>query len=148
VRIELADSEATTRLGADLLARLPAGGGGVIYLEGPLGAGKTTLARGLLRALGVSGPIRSPTYTLMEPYRAGERTVLHLDLYRLNDPLELQNLGLVDYSPATTLWLVEWPERGGDLLPPWDLRVRLSVVAAGRCAELEQKFADSDQKLR
>ena len=135
-RVELPDAAATTRLGADLARRLADRAGAVVYLEGPLGAGKTTLARGLLRALGVEGPIRSPTYTLMEPYRVARGGVLHLDLYRLTDPLELHNLGLSDYPPASTLWLVEWPQKGDGLLPTCDWRVRLAPQADGRVAEI------------
>ncbi|HSW14696.1 MAG TPA: tRNA (adenosine(37)-N6)-threonylcarbamoyltransferase complex ATPase subunit type 1 TsaE, partial [Solimonas sp.] len=110
--------------------------GAVVFLEGDLGAGKTTLARGLLQAMGVQGRVRSPTYTLMEPYQAGGRTILHMDLYRLADPLELHNLGLADYPPAETLWLVEWPEKGGALLPSPELRVTLQLQGGGRRADL------------
>jgi tRNA threonylcarbamoyladenosine biosynthesis protein TsaE len=89
-----------------------------------------------LRALGVTGPIRSPTYTLMEPYQIAGREILHLDLYRLQAPGELLNLGLADHAPEQSLWIVEWPERGGALLPPADLRVRLTPREQGRQAEL------------
>jgi tRNA threonylcarbamoyladenosine biosynthesis protein TsaE len=133
---DLADADATTRLGAAIAAALKDRSGAVVFLEGNLGAGKTTLARGLLRALGVEGAIRSPTYTLMEPYLGSSGPVLHLDLYRLTDPLELHNLGLADYPPQQTLWLVEWPDKGGPLLPSPDLRVQLSVQGAGRRATL------------
>ena len=99
----------------------------VVYLKGDLGAGKTTLARGFLHALGVTGAIRSPTYTLLETYDADALTVVHLDLYRLRDPSELEPLGLRDLALPGYLWLIEWPERGAGWLPPPDLEVRLLV---------------------
>ena len=141
----LADAGATEALGARLARALAQQPGLVIYLEGDLGAGKTTLARGLLRALGVQGAIRSPTYTLMEVYEPAGRAVLHMDLYRLTDPLELQNLGLADFPPNKTLWLVEWPERGAGLLPPFDLRLRLAAEGAGRVVnvDLSQRLSKS-----
>lgn len=124
----------TEALGASLAPLWQRYPGLVLYLEGPLGAGKTTLTRGLLRALGVQGSIRSPTYTLLEPYEIQSRSLLHMDLYRLNDPRELEQLGLRDYSPSQCWWLVEWPERGAGLLPPPDLRIVLSHEPDGRRA--------------
>ena len=110
----LADADATAALGARLAQALPERG--VVHLHGDLGAGKSTLARAVLRALGVTGTIRSPTYTLVEQYPlAGGGTGLHLDLYRIGDPGELEFLGL-DGSDIR-LWLVEWPERGQGALP-------------------------------
>ncbi|HEY4529567.1 MAG TPA: tRNA (adenosine(37)-N6)-threonylcarbamoyltransferase complex ATPase subunit type 1 TsaE [Luteimonas sp.] len=103
----------------------------VVHLHGDLGAGKSTLARAWLRALGVTGPVRSPTYTLVERYplqTGGE--ALHLDLYRIGDAGELEFLGLDDADAR--LWLVEWPERGLGALPPPDLEVRLAMQGAGR----------------
>jgi tRNA threonylcarbamoyladenosine biosynthesis protein TsaE len=108
----------------------------VIFLYGDLGAGKTTLARQFLRHWGVTGTIRSPTYTLMEPYCAGGRELLHMDLYRLNNPAELHNLGLVDYPPEQTLWLVEWPEKGGDALPQADISISLQLAGQARKADI------------
>lgn len=133
----LPDEAATRRLGAALATWLRPLPGAVVFLRGELGAGKTTLARALLQALGVRGTIRSPTYTLMEPYEAEGRSVLHLDLYRLRDPLELYNLGLGDYPPEHTLWLVEWPERGAALLPPPLLDLSLALAGSGRSARLQ-----------
>lgn len=117
--------EATLAFAAAAARALPVPGPTpfVVLLDGDLGAGKTTFARGLLRALGVSRPVRSPSYGLLELYDAGEWQVLHLDLYRLHDPEELENLGLRDYHVGRTLWLVEWPERGAGFLPPADLRL-------------------------
>jgi tRNA threonylcarbamoyladenosine biosynthesis protein TsaE len=100
---------------------------GVVYLTGDLGAGKTTLTRGFLRALGVTGAVRSPTYTLVEIYEIGVLTALHLDLYRLSDPAELDNLGLREWARDGYLWLVEWPERGADRLPRPDIVVTLTA---------------------
>lgn len=134
--LELPDAAATEALGAKLAPALKDRPGAVIYLQGPLGAGKTTLARGLLRALGVEGTIKSPTYTLMEIYETGARKILHMDLYRLSTPLELHNLGLTDFPPEHTVWLVEWPQRGADLLPPPDLSIELAVCDQGRSARL------------
>ena len=132
----LGSADGTAALGAAVARALAGRAGAVVHLEGPLGAGKTTLARGLLRALGVSGTIRSPTYTLLEPYEPGGRTVIHLDLYRLTDPRELEPLGLRDYPPERCWWLVEWPERGGNRLPPPDLRLQLAHDPHGRRATL------------
>ncbi|GAB3385877.1 tRNA (adenosine(37)-N6)-threonylcarbamoyltransferase complex ATPase subunit type 1 TsaE [Lysobacter fragariae] len=129
----LADSAATDALGARLAAARPTRG--VVYLHGELGAGKSTLARALLRSLGVTGAIRSPTYTLVERYplpAGGE--AWHLDLYRIGDAGELEFLGLD--SDEATLWLVEWPERGRGGLPGADLRVDLSVEGDGRRASV------------
>jgi tRNA threonylcarbamoyladenosine biosynthesis protein TsaE len=98
-----------------------------IYLGGDLGAGKTTWARGFIAACGVSAVVRSPTYTLVELYGTGALTLVHLDLYRLQDESELEPLGLRDWAGPGYLWLIEWPERGGARLPPADLSIALSA---------------------
>jgi len=108
----------------------------VAELTGDLGAGKTTFARGLLQALGVTRPVRSPSYGLMELYDVAGRQVLHLDLYRLHDPEELENLGLRDYHQAGSLWLVEWPDRGGGHLPAADVRLAFSPGADGHAVDV------------
>lgn len=135
VRQRLPDAEATASLGARLAATRP--DRAVVHLQGDLGAGKSTLARALLRALGVVGTIRSPTYTLVERYALASGEAAHLDLYRLGDAAELDFLGLDELHDAAALWLVEWPERGGASLPPPDLVIRLAVDGDGRNAVLE-----------
>ena len=136
MRLILPNPEATDALGAALAATRPPRA--VVYLHGDLGAGKSTLARALLRALGVRGAIRSPTYTLIEPYRldCGDEAV-HLDLYRIATADELEFLGLDSLAAQAALWLVEWPERGGKALPQADLHVHLEVAGDGRMAVLD-----------
>jgi tRNA threonylcarbamoyladenosine biosynthesis protein TsaE len=95
----------------------------VIYLQGDLGAGKTTLVGGILNAAGVPGPVRSPTYTLIEPYDTTTKYFYHLDLYRLVDPLEVEPLGLRDLLIEDAVLLIEWPERGVGMLPVADVLV-------------------------
>lgn len=131
----LPDAEATEYAGACLATWPGLRGLRHIHLRGPLGAGKTTFVRGLLRGLGHAGTVRSPTYTLVEPYALSGMTLLHLDLYRLSDPDELNYLGLHDYGDDTVLWLVEWPERGTGWLPDPDLSLRLELAGNGRCLE-------------
>lgn len=103
----------------------------VIALHGDLGAGKTTLVGGVLSALGVAGPVRSPTYTLIEPYDTAQRQVFHLDLYRLVDPQEVEPLGLRELLGPDAALLIEWPERGAGHLPPADLRIDIAYPAHG-----------------
>ena len=123
------------RLGAALADSLPdlRSGSLLLALQGDLGTGKTTLARGLLRALGVEGPIRSPTFTLVEPYETTAGSIHHLDLYRLQGaPAELDALGYRDYRGMPGLVIVEWPERGGTALGPADLRITIEHRPMGR----------------
>jgi tRNA threonylcarbamoyladenosine biosynthesis protein TsaE len=108
----------------------------VLYLVGDLGTGKTTLVRGALRGLGHQGSVRSPTYTLLEPYELAGMRVFHLDLYRLGDPEELEYLGLRDLLDEDSVLFVEWPERGAGVLPPADLEIRLDHSGNGRRLEL------------
>ncbi|MEA3638594.1 MAG: tRNA (adenosine(37)-N6)-threonylcarbamoyltransferase complex ATPase subunit type 1 TsaE [Lamprobacter sp.] len=124
------------RLGARLAALLRAYPG-IVYLRGDLGAGKTTLVRGLLRGLGYQGAVRSPTYTLIEPYEAVDPPVVHLDLYRLADPEELDYLGLRDLLERSALILIEWPERGAGALPPADLELLIEHAADQRRIRLK-----------
>jgi tRNA threonylcarbamoyladenosine biosynthesis protein TsaE len=123
-RLTAADAAATRAIGARFAAALRAADPAeplLIGLSGELGAGKTTFVAGLLEALGHAGPVRSPTYALIEPYRLADRDVHHCDLYRLRDPEELVDLGLRDLLTARSVLLVEWPERAGDRLRPPDL---------------------------
>ncbi len=136
VDLYLADEPATLALGADLARSCP-DGVRVVHLTGDLGAGKTTLVRGWLRALGHSGAVKSPTYTLVESYEPAARTVHHFDLYRLTDPEELDYLGLDGYFDGRALCLVEWPERGAGMLQAPDLIIRLRVDEPGRRAHLQ-----------
>jgi tRNA threonylcarbamoyladenosine biosynthesis protein TsaE len=126
----LPDEEATIDAGARL-ARA-AEGHGVIALHGNLGGGKTTLCRGLIRALGHTGAVKSPTFTLVEPYELGGTRVLHYDLYRLVDPEEVEYLGMRDFLDGRTLTLIEWPEKATGFLPPPDLELYLDVIPEGR----------------
>jgi tRNA threonylcarbamoyladenosine biosynthesis protein TsaE len=132
--VSLPDEAATLRLGERLAAGI--GPGRVLHLRGDLGAGKTTLARGLLRALGQSGRIKSPTYTLVELYPLSSLNLYHFDLYRFKDKTEWLNSGFREYFNAHSACLVEWPERAGDLLSPPDVDLQLEFDGAGRRARL------------
>jgi len=131
----LPDEAATLRLGAALAAGIAPGR--VLHLGGELGAGKTTVARGLLRALGYEGRVKSPTYTLVELYPLSSLNLYHFDFYRFKDREEWLNSGFRDYFNPESACVVEWPERAGGLLPPPDLSVALEFDARGRRAALE-----------
>ena len=136
----LPDDQATEALGAALAKRVA---NGVVWLQGDLGAGKTTLVRGWLRALGHVGAVKSPTYTIVEPYRLDDRPIYHFDLYRLADAEELEMIGGRDYFDENALCLVEWPQRAGAALPKPTLVVTLTPSAGGREATLN--FPESAQ---
>lgn len=132
--LALGDESATLRLGAALAAGI--GPGRVLHLSGELGAGKTTLVRGLLRELGHTGRVKSPTYTLVELYVVSRLNLYHFDFYRFKDRREWLESGFREYFNERSACVVEWPERAGDLLAPPDLLVRLAHEAEGRRAWL------------
>lgn len=137
-KVFLADELATEQLGRDLAAVVKASGQGVtVFLEGNLGMGKTTLCRGFMRGLGHKGAVKSPTYTLVEPYEHLVPHSYHFDLYRLGDAEELEYMGIRDYFGGQDVCLIEWAERGAGVLPEPDLVVVLSREGDGRLARVE-----------
>jgi tRNA threonylcarbamoyladenosine biosynthesis protein TsaE len=126
---------ATWRLAAQLAARLP--NGGVVALQGELGAGKTTFVQGLARALGITRPVTSPTFTLVGEYPGDHLLLVHMDLYRLRSPDDLLTIGFPEYLERKALVAVEWPERAGDLLPPETIWVTITLTADARTRHIE-----------
>jgi tRNA threonylcarbamoyladenosine biosynthesis protein TsaE len=126
----------------------PADLGVVLYLQGELGAGKTTCARSLLRALGVTGLVRSPTYTLIQTYATEALTCIHVDLYRLSGESEAEGLGLRDLAGPGCLVMVEWPERGGGAVPRPDVAMRLAYEQEARRAQLRSLTSAGERWLR
>ena len=126
----LSDDIATVTMGNRIAAIIEQGA--VIYLHGDLGAGKTTFTRVIVQGFGHTGKVKSPTYTLVEPYELERANVYHFDLYRLGDPEELEYMGIRDYFSAQAICVVEWPEKGGEFIPVPDLNITLSYVGDER----------------
>ena len=158
MRIELADCNATEKFGAQMASCCSEvqhkAGCTTIFLNGELGAGKTALVRGFLRGLGHKGAVKSPTYTLVEPYhfesldeQSGLKAVYHFDLYRLGHPEELEYLGIRDYFDSDSTALIEWPEKGEGMLPTPDLDIQIDYVEEGRSLSITPRTAHGDQLI-
>lgn len=136
--LELADEAATLQAGRTFAKQLSAGS--VVYLHGDLGAGKTTFVRGVLQGLGHAGKVKSPTYTLVEPYEASGVEIYHFDLYRFADEYEWDAAGFSEYFNQHSICMVEWPEKAGNILPKPNVDVKLSLSnkqqEAGRKLEI------------
>jgi len=143
--IDLPDEQAMVQFGGSIARlirdRL------IITLQGDLDAGKTTLSRGILQGLGHSGAVKSPTYTLVEPYQLALGAVYHFDLYRLVDAEELEYMGFADYLADAQLCLIEWPEQGQGFLPMADIAIEISQPGAGRCVTLCANSAVGQQLI-
>lgn len=131
--VPLSTPEDTEALGAQLACQFREG---LVFLRGALGAGKTTLVRGWLRALGYDGPVKSPTFTLIEPYDIDTIQILHFDLFRVANPSEIEYIGMLEHLETSQLQFVEWPERGNNRLPKPDLDIRLEYDGSHRRASI------------
>ena len=143
--LKLPDAAATERLGAALAAGVAPGR--VLHLTGELGSGKTTLVRGLLRALGIRGAVKSPTYAWVEPYRISSLDLYHFDFYRFEKKTEWLSSGLREYFRPDAVCIVEWPERAGSLLSPPDLAIQLRYEGDARQAAVEAPSAEGEAWL-
>jgi tRNA threonylcarbamoyladenosine biosynthesis protein TsaE len=145
ITLNLADEAATLNLGARLATSLDLGM--TVYLFGDLGAGKTTLVRGLLLAAGHQGRVKSPTYNLVESYVISNKLFYHFDLYRFNDDQEWEAAGFRDYFNANTICLVEWPEKAGNLIPDADIEIHIEPNQSGRTITLQSNTEIGTQCL-
>lgn len=118
----------------------------IIFLYGNLGAGKTTLSRGFLHGRGITGPVKSPTYTLVEPYELGDQKIFHFDFYRVRDADELEYIGIKDYFIPKAICLIEWPDSGAGLLPPPDVSCYIEACSVGRKLKLEA-YSERGKKI-
>ena len=143
IKFELASEKEMLGLGA-MLSRFLCGEG-VIHLSGGLGAGKTTLCRGILRAMGHSGAVKSPTFTLVEPYQISGSEVYHFDLYRLTDPSELDYIGIDEYFGKNKLCLIEWPEKAIGYLPQHDLDITIDVLVEKRIIDVRSNSRSGEK---
>ena len=144
IKFELTSEKEMLGLGA-MLSRFLCGEG-VIHLSGGLGAGKTTLCRGILRAMGHLGAVKSPTFTLVEPYQISDSEVYHFDLYRLTDPGELDYIGIDEYFGKKKLCLIEWPEKAIGYLPQHDLEITIDVLGEKRIIDVRSN-SQSGEKI-
>ena len=135
VGFPLADEAATVNMGKQLATLMEQGA--VIYLHGDLGAGKTTLTRGIVQGFGHQGKVKSPTYTLVEPYQLAKADVYHFDLYRLGDPEELEYMGIRDYFAPSSICVIEWPEKGQGFIPTPDLNITMQYLGEQRQISIE-----------
>lgn len=143
---EVYGEEAMEQFGADMASAFA--NGGVVFLDGNLGMGKTTLVRGLLRGMGYVGPVKSPTYTIVEPYEMNGVEAFHFDLYRIAEPEELEYMGIRDYFREGALCLVEWAEMGKGVLPEADLVIHLDFVRQGRKVSIAATSAKGETILQ
>lgn len=142
VTLFMADEEAMVAFGKRIAEVTR--GTGLIFLHGDLGAGKTTLSRGIIRGLGHTGAVKSPTFTLVEPYEIGDVRAFHFDLYRLVDPEELEYMGIRDYFDGDALCLIEWPDKGTGFLPKPDLTITITPHNHGRQLKLLSQSVRSE----
>ena len=143
IKFELTSEKEMLGLGAMLACFLR--GEGAIHLSGGLGAGKTTLCRGILRAMGHSGAVKSPTFTLVEPYQISDSEVYHFDLYRLADPGELDYIGIDEYFGKNKLCLIEWPEKAIGYLPQHDLDITIDVLVEKRIIDVRSNSRSGEK---
>ena len=139
----LEDEQATVAMGGVLAQNITQGA--VIYLHGDLGAGKTTFTRGVVQGFGHTGKVKSPTYTLVEPYELENQSIYHFDLYRLADPEELEFMGIRDYFNEKSICMIEWPEKGAEFLAAADLELMLEYVAQKRKVSIMAKTQKGEE---
>jgi tRNA threonylcarbamoyladenosine biosynthesis protein TsaE len=143
--LHLADETATVEMGRRLSQAVKKGA--VLFLNGDLGAGKTTLSRGIVQGLGHNGKVKSPTYTLVEPYELEDVSIYHFDLYRLGDPEELEYMGIRDYFADQSICIVEWPEKGIGFIPTPDISIEMAYDDQQRSITITAKSARGEKMI-